>query len=407
MPPLMQNATYPLLLTVALCLSGCSPAEKPQKTKTPATPAASQKGYQALTDVPLAVQSQAERFGHDLESAIRQRQLPPLKAAFDTGAIVDGICEGVHANSQKLNQFKSGLERGMRSGVDQIAGIWTKDDVKFKRVVLYRGDLAARFRLLNETSGISIIDLVLRTNRQGKLAIANFCNHALGYDLVDQSRQLTGPMLAELDKTFLERLLDGPAVSQESMLKFAAMNQKLRAGDSAGVIAAYKELPPSLQQTMAATAIYISALQRSDDTASYKAALKEAAVRFKAVNFQFMLVDVYMMDKEYDQAVKCVDIFMGALEKDAALLTLKSILQNAKGDIPAARATLREAFELEPDCAYAHSKGLDVLLAATDFPAVRDSLLFLEKTGRYNFKENLNDKVWVEFKKAPESAPWR
>ena len=407
MPPLMHNPAYPLVLTFALCLAGCSREDKQQNTKTPATPAAASKGYQTLTDVPQTVQSQAERFGRDLESAIRQRQLPALKAAFDTGAIVDGICDGVHANSQQLNQFKSGLERGMRSGVDQIAGIWTEDDVKFKRVVLYRGELAARFRLLNETSGISLIDLVLRTNRQGKLAIANFCNHALGYDLVDQSRQLTGPMLAEMDKTFLERLLDGPAVSRESMLKFGEMNQKLRAGDSAGVIAAYKELPPSLQQSMAATAIYISALQRSDNTAAYKTALKQAAARFKAVNFQFMLVDVYMMDKEYDQAVKCVDIFMQALEKDAALLTLKSILQNAKGDVPAARATLHEALELEPDCAYAHSKGLDVLLAAKDFPAVRDSMLFLEKTGRYNFKENLNDEVWAEFKKAPESAPWR
>ena len=45
-----------------------------------------------------------------------------------------------------------------------------------------------------------------------------------------------------------------------------------------------------------------------------------------------MLVDAYFLDKEYDKAVECIDNFMLAVEKDAALLTLKSMMLNAKGD---------------------------------------------------------------------------
>lgn len=405
--PYMPASAYALLLVAVLWFSGCSRSDNPANAK-PATAAAPvSKKYETLADVPPDLQRNAEKFGGDLERSIRQRNLPELRAAFNVTAIVDGICDGVNASGQRLEQFKSGMARGMRTGVDQVADMWSKDDAKYKRVVIYKGEVAARFRFVDKDSGISMLDLVLQTNRQGNLAIANFCNHAMGYDMVEQSRQVAAPILAELDQTFLERLVNNPGVSLENMKKFSGLTQKLRAGDFAGTIAGYKELPPELRQTMAATAIYITALQRGNDMNAYKAALKEAAARFKAVNFQFMLVDVYALDKDYDKAVSCVDAFMTALERDAALLALKSILLNAKGDVTAARASLREAFQMEPDCLYAHSKGLDVLLAAKDFPAVRDSMVFLEKHGGYNFKNHLNDKVWTDFRKAPESAAWR
>jgi len=98
---------------------------------------------------------------------------------------------------------------------------------------------------------------------------------------------------------------------------------------------------------------------------------------------------------------------MRTLEKDAALLALKSLMLNAKGDIKGAQTVLNEAFKLEPDCIFAHSKGLDVLLAAKDFAGLRDSMILLEKKAGYGFKGNMDDPLWDEFKKAPESARWR
>src|SRR6185503_4857647 len=121
-------------------------------------------------------------------------------------------------------------------------------------------------------------------------------------------------------------------------------------------------------------------------------------------SFQFMLVDAYYLEKDYDNAIRCIDNFMQTLEKDAALLALKSLMLNAKGDIKDAQTVLSEAFKLEPDCIFAHSKGLDVLLAAKDFAGVRDSMIFLEQKGGYVFKGALSDPLWNEFKKAPESA---
>jgi len=67
---------------------------------------------------------------------------------------------------------------------------------------------------------------------------------------------------------------------------------------------------------------------------------------------------------------------------------------------------LAEAHALEDDCVYAHLVGLDVLLAAQDHAAVRDSLAFLEAEARYDFGA-LEDPLWDAFRSAPESERWR
>jgi tetratricopeptide (TPR) repeat protein len=214
-------------------------------------------------------------------------------------------------------------------------------------------------------------------------------------------------VLAEMDKTFLNRLLDKPNLSSDDMKKFADVSTRFRDGDFPGVISAYQSLPPILRTNLAATVIHITALQRTGDNDAYKSALKEAAGRFKSASFQFMLIDLYFLDKEYDKAVECLDVFMQAVGRDAALLALRSLVLYAKHDFQAARTSLQEALRLEPDCVYAHSKGLDVLLAAKDFAATRDSMIFLEKNAGFDFKGALTDPLWDDFKKAPESARWR
>jgi tetratricopeptide (TPR) repeat protein len=252
-----------------------------------------------------------------------------------------------------------------------------------------------------------MVDLVLRTNSQGTVRIVNFYNHAMGYDMVEQGRQMVAPLLADLDKGFLARLVNKPNISPGDMARFADLAKKHAGKDYAGVVSAYKGLPPALRETLAVTMMHIMALQNLGDNNKYKQALKEAGARFKSASFQFMLVDVYYLDKEYGKAIECIDNFMQAVEKDAALLALKSWMFNARGDIKGAQTALREAFKLEPECTYAHSKGLDVLLAAKDFAGVRDSMIFLEKKGGHAFKGTMDDPLWDEFKKAPESARWR
>ena len=62
--------------------------------------------------------------------------------------------------------------------------------------------------------------------------------------------------------------------------------------DDPGVVQAYQNLPDQFRDTLAITCIYVTALQRSDDTNAYKRALQDAAIRLNSPSFQFMLVDL-------------------------------------------------------------------------------------------------------------------
>lgn len=396
------------LLVVSLALAlvavpGCSKksAEGPAKAKVAAA------GWKHVEDAPEAFREKAQSFAQTFEQNIRDGETPEIRQAFDCNAIADGVCQGLTVSGSQLAQFKSGLQKGLQNGTLQLAKTWMGQEAKFKHLVIYNGELAARFRFISEKQGISITDLVLRTNSTGSVGIVNLCNHTIGYDMVEQSRRTAMPMLAELDKSFIERLVDRPDVSRDDMKRFSDMSQEANSGRYGEAIATYRSLGPSLRDSLPATSLYLMALQRSEDNIAYTDALKEAAARFKTANFQFMLVDVYAVEKNYDKAAACIDDFMGTLEKDAALMALKSLLLNAKGDVTNATTVLTEALQLEPDCAYVHAKGLDVLLAAKDYKQVHDSMVFLEKTGRYDFKGHLTGKVWRDFRQSPESAEWR
>lgn len=359
--------------------------------------------YNTLSDIPAELRSELESFARRFEADFRSRDSNAVRRAFDAAAIAEGVCEGIQGSQKSLSQFKNGLQEGVTRSTGRLVQQWSQGEAKYKGLVLYKGAPAARFRFAGEP-GLALVDMALRRSSQGKVRVVNFCNHAMGYDLVEQGRQMVAPMLADLDKGFLARLLNKPNISPGDAKRFGDMAKKFAGQDYAGVVSAYQGLPPALRETMTASMMHINALQNLGDDDKYKQALKEAAKRFKFASFQFMLVDVYYLDQEYDKAIECIDNFMQTLEKDAALIALKSLMLNAKGDIKGAQTVLSEAFKLEPDCIFAHSKGLDVLLAAKDFAGVRDSMILLEQKGGHAFKDAMDDPLWDEFKKAPESA---
>jgi hypothetical protein len=393
-----------LLLLTSIASGGCS------KQQPVATPQGKANATNRLEDISALAESdrkELEAFAREFEMQLRQGLTNEARLAFDRAAIVSGICEGLQLPARRLDEFKLGLSRGLQSGIETVVGMWSGQEVKFKHLALYKGEPAARFRFSSDESGIALVDLVIRKHASGKARIVNFCNHAIGYEMIEQARQTAAPVLAEFDRTFLERLLQQPNLTAEHIKDFTALSKKFAARDFQGAVQTYKVLPPALHDTLAATAMNIAALQQTGDDKAYQAALREAAARFKTPNFQFMLLDAYFLDKEYDKAAACIEAFMNAIEKDAALLALKSCLLNLDGNLAGARPVLGEALALEPDCVYAHSKGLDVLLAAKDWRALTNSMVFLEGSGGYDFKDVLTDPIWDDFKKAPESARWR
>jgi len=403
----MRALTRPIcaIALAVSCLVACSKKDQPTTKTVPPKPASAR--YESVAQVPADARKELEAFARQLESDLNAGNTQAVQAAFSVPGITDIVCEGIKVPDKQLDQFKTGMQSGLFSTLKFVAGVWTTEQPKYKGIVLYKGSPALRFRFVSDEAGISLLDLVVAKDSKGRAHIVDFYNQSMGFGMVEQARQTMAPLLAELDKNFLDRLLGKPNLSTADVQSFSAFMLKFRQNDFAGVAARYKTLPTVLRTNLTSTAVYISAVQRLGDNKAYKAALKEAATRLKTANFEFMLVDLYFLDKEYDKAIECLDHFIEAVGKDAALLTLKSLLVYSKNEVPAARTILLEALQLEPDCVYAHSKGLEVLLAARDFAGARDSMMFLEQNADFKFKGSLTDPLWDDFKKAPESEQWR
>lgn len=383
----------------------CSCGDRSGKSPSATAAATEPEGFHNIADVPKGVRDEYEAFGRAFEADLRAGNLEKLKSYFDTAGATDRICNGLEGDPAVLVNFKRGLTKGVESTLSGQGKDWAESHPKFKGVVIYQNQPAARFRFTKE--GIAVIDLVLSKGPGGGMRVTDFYNHAVGGSMSEMARQAAAPMLGSLDRRFFSRLLNGAALSHAELSKVIAFYEKVGKRDSAGALAEYPGLPASIREGHMVTTAYLALLQQGPDEKAYQKALKEAATRFKSANFQFMLVDLYFFEKNFVQAIACVDTILEAVGVDAALLTLKATLQKENGDLPTALATLREAMADEPDCEYAHISGLPIFLDAKDYKGVRDSLLALEKTGKYDFKKVMGDPQWADFKKSPESAAWR
>lgn len=391
-----RSRVLPLLV---LIVAACSPAAPEEATPASTEPVAIRE------PTPAELQA-AEQFGHTLERRLREGDAAAVVGAFDIEAIITGVCAGLDLPAKAEADFRRGAAGSLESSLLVAASQWIEQAPTFKRVLARDGVLHARFRFVDDDEGIAIIDYRLQAGEAG-LHITDMHNQTTGLGMVEQARQAAIPMFASSDKGLLERLISGPGVSAADVRTFGELSVAFGQGDSAAALAAYAKLPPALRDTAMATNMHVTSLLRSGDEEAYAAAIRAAGERFPAPLFRFGLVDVHALEQDYPAAVACVDEFMAAVERDAALLALRALLVLQTGDTPAAHATLREALALEPDCEYAHLNGLDVLLEAGDHAAVRDSLEFLEGLGTYSFEGQLDDPIWAGFLEAPESGPWR
>jgi tetratricopeptide (TPR) repeat protein len=347
----------------------------------------------------------AEAFARQFESDLAEGRIEKVLGTFHREAILDAILEGLEGKADALADFREGLEKGLDSSLEQVTREWQDSAPKWKRILVVDGRIHARFRFAGP-SGLSIIDLALVPDG-ASWRILDFDNRALGIRLVEQTRQTVAMMMGELGAGILARLFGDGGLSQADVKNMRAMSAARNRGDHAAALTAHGKLPKVVRDTALVTAMHVQCLAMGEDTTTYAAVLEDAAKRFPAPLFRFTLVDAHILKQEWAKAIACVDECMLAIERDAAILTLRAILQQHSGDLEGARKTLAEAMQLEPDCVYALVNGLDVLLAAKDWVAVRDAMKALEKTGKYDFRGNLDDELWSEFKKAPESEPWR
>lgn len=347
--------------------------------------------------------AKAEAFVQKFLEELKGENPERAVAAFDTTAMLDQVFDGIGDAKQRAEMKRAAKTSIGPTLLTSLKSV-SSGASKWKRFVVVDGTLRARVRFAGD-DGIAIVDLELGQSGDA-WAFRDLHNLTLGASMVGEMRTMMVLMSPSLSPGLLSRWFGPETYTATDIDNVGKLVKAFQGGNLEGAKALFEKLPKSLQESSPITAVQMQILAAGSDQDAYIAALEGAAARFPAPKFRMTLVDAHFLRKRWKQAIRCLDEAMQGIERDAMLLMLRSTIELQSGDIATARKTTMEALALEPDSLEVLAGSLDILLAAKDWAAVAKTMRAMEKSDQYDFKGQLDDEVWQEFRQQPEAKPW-
>jgi len=284
--------------------------------------------------------------GKAIEEALNQRDVEALFRAMDVDAIAGLVMKDLGLNAADRESVRKGFARALRNNLD--IGVRTIEGTKGTAKFLRSGARGAKpYALVRYDLGDQGIDYVeYYLTPPGK--VEDWYVHSMA-TLYSTSARLG---LATVFKTdsMLFSLFGTRLASDADAKPFRELRTALQAQDFAGAYRVLETFPESFRRTRQWVVMRVTYGARIDD-ATHRAALRHLAQSFGAdADLQFMLIDHYLFEEQFDRALAS----LGALERaiggeDAATANLRgSILIGARRFTDAEKAC-RRGMALEPD----------------------------------------------------------
>src|SRR5205823_2914308 len=118
-----------------------------------------------------------------------------------------------------------------------------------------------------------------------------------------------------------------------------------------------------------------------------------------------LMVDRYVLQKQYDEALKCLDRTHEQV-RDPLLLARRASLMLLTKNVAEARKNAQEAVRGEPDFSDGYTVALDVAVADQNHDETVAFLNVLEKKFGYKWKDLRSVPIFAEFVKSPQYTSW-
>lgn len=213
------------------------------------------------------------------------------------------------------------------------------------------GKLNIGTQLVNSLSKKGLYQLVKQYEKENKqhLIFRLYDNGSLNYhdiELIKKGAEVkisdlfvytSGELLSETIHNLYQqmmKLMDKPNSEDEEWLnKLPAMRVKMNKGDYEGALQDYESLPEKIKKLRAIALMRIMITSGLADEAQYSAAIEAYQQQFpNEPNMHLVLIDGYIMKKEYDNAFQAVNKLDSMINKDPFLDYYRYLLSNLKKD---------------------------------------------------------------------------
>jgi len=284
--------------------------------------------------------------GEALAAALNKRDVEALLRSMDVDAVAALVIKDLGLSAADREAVRKGFPRGLRNnleiGVRMIDG--TQGTAKFLRSGARGQKPYALVRYDLGDQGIDYVEYYLTPSDK----VEDWYVHSMA-TLYSTSARLGLATMFKTDSMLFG--LFGTRLTTEADVKpFRELRTALQAQDFAGAYRVLETFPEGFRKTRQWAVMRVTYGGRIDD-ATHRAALRHVAASFGSeADLQFMLIDHYFFEQQFDRALAS----LGALERavggeDAASANLRGSMLIAAKRFADAEKACRRGIALEPD----------------------------------------------------------
>ena len=355
-------------------------------------------------------EEEAAELVQQIEATMAEGDASVFSGAIDWELLFDRSTAGIDAPEKTETAFRTGLLQGVsgKKGLpSQIAQtVLQGGSYRLLRVRERDGELRALFRFLFPEAGVNYHDLLLVQGDDGRVQIGDMHVFLSAEDLSTTFRRFYVAMVAEQNRSFLEKLSGKTAVYAQHMEDVQAMNASVQAGQPTEALDTYSSLPDVLQADKAVLLTRYRAAVNVGGTECIQAVRDFKRHHPNDACIDFLSIDLYATTGEYDKALECIDRVEESVGGDPYLNVLRAGGLCSAKRFEEAREAGNAAIQAEPDMIQAHWEVIAIALQMKDFTEVSRLLDRVATNFEVEFEDLTQISDYAEYVKSPEYQKW-
>jgi tetratricopeptide (TPR) repeat protein len=352
--------------------------------------------------------SAQQEFAERIEKAVYNRDTAAFAALIDWDHMSDRALDSFSLEGEQ----RSGIRRRFLSAIHQQGGVPSQimhslgQEGTFELLRLHErsGQPYALFRL-NSDVGLNYHDYRLAI-RDGAAIASDIYIFIAGEHVSETMRRTLVPVVAQINKSWLQKLAKSDRAFIDEFEKFAEINQHLLRGDGPAAMRVYDSMSKELKELKPALIVRhqaASLIGEQELTAAYRA-FKEAFPEDDAL--VLLSIDALLVAGKHDQALESIEYLDRSVGGDPYLNVVRSNVNLLKGDREAARDYIELAIEQDPDILASHWHLLSLMLKLNDHQRVYDALHEMEERFDVEWVDIREIEDYAEFVKSEQGKKW-
>jgi hypothetical protein len=388
------------LLVAFACTTGCSSKQATVDPQATANFVAS-----LHTGAPLT-EKDCREFADKLTQAIRDGDSASANAMIDWNAMTATAAVGLDLSLDYQRKFAADLQPtpgsdGLMS--DIVMQVRDGDSYEVLRISPPRVTL----RLYGNTSGVNYHDMLLARRTDGEVSAVDLDIAAVGEPFSQTLRRILIPVAANQSAGLLARLQRKDSDLVENLETMQTITQCILDDQPQRAIDLINGLPASLRHDKMVLLFRMRAATKLEGNAEYKAAVEDF-VKYHPddASLPILLFEYFVAKREYDQALKQVDLIDKSVGGDPFLIVTRARIQLADDNLAEARKLTEKAIRTLPDWDDPYWLRVQCGLKEKKFAEVLASLKELKSKFNVEFVDLAERPEYGEFVKSPQYQQW-